>query len=236
MNPSIPHSQMSIARVNGIEIAYDTFGGREFEPVLLIMGLSSQMILWEDEFCRMLAEKGLYVIRFDNRDVGMSTRMRAFGMPHIQAMLMGKPVPVPYTLMDMADDAFGLLDALDIERAHVVGASMGGMVGQEMAISSPERVKTLTSIMSTTGNPSLPMPGKEAMEILFRPIPTEKNAFVTYFRDVWRILSGSRYTIDDLTAARLGSKRISGGSIRREAPGSLQRSLPRAAGKRGLHP
>jgi len=206
MNPNTVHNRPGIARIDGIDIAYDTFGSPHGEPVLMIMGLSSQMILWEDDFCTMLAEKGFHVIRFDNRDVGMSTKMTALGMPHIHALLMGKLAPVPYTIKDMAKDAEGLLDVLGIETAHVVGASMGGMIGQEMAISFPERLRTLVSIMSTTGNPLLPMPAKEALEILFRPIPVARDAYVEYFRDVWRILSGPVYPMDETTAVRLGDE------------------------------
>lgn len=199
-------SSSGIARTNGIEIAYETFGTKGDVPVLMIMGLSSQMILWEDAFCLMLAGKGFHVVRFDNRDVGLSTKLSSMGMPHIQALLMGKLTPVPYTLLDMAKDSIGLLDALGVERAHVIGASMGGMIGQEMAISYPGRIRSLTSIMSTTGNPLLPPPSKEALEILFRPIPTAAEPYVDYFRAVWRILSGKSYPIDDATATRLGEE------------------------------
>ncbi len=204
MNAQIPHSPLSLVNANGIEIAYDTFGNKDNDPILLIMGLSCQMILWEDEFCFRLAEKGFYVIRFDNRDVGMSTKMTALGMPHIQSLLLGKLSIAPYKISDMAKDTVGLLDALHIEKAHVVGVSMGGMIGQEIAISYPDRLMTLTSIMSTTGSPLLPPPSTEAIEILFRPIPTARDAFVAYFRDVWRVLSGPRFPMDDTTAGRLG--------------------------------
>ena len=206
MNAHIPHSPIGVVNANGIEIAYDTFGNKEDEPILLIMGLSCQMILWEDEFCFRLAEKGFYVIRFDNRDAGMSTKMTALGMPHIQALLLGRLSVGPYTISDMAKDTVGLLGALRIEKAHVVGVSMGGMIGQEMAISYPESLMTLTSIMSTTGSPVLPPPSSEVIEMLFRPIPTVRDSFVSYFRDVWRILSGPHFPMDDTTAARLGGE------------------------------
>jgi pimeloyl-ACP methyl ester carboxylesterase len=204
MDTHIPHSPLSLVNANGIEIAYDTFGNKFDEPILLIMGLSCQMIIWEDEFCCRLAEKGFYVIRFDNRDVGMSTKMTALGIPHIQLLLLGKLSFVPYTISDMAMDTVGLLDALQIEKAHVIGVSMGGMIGQEIAISYPDRLKTLTTIMSTTGSPLLPPPSTEAIEILFRPIPTSRDTFVSYFRDVWRVLSGPRFPMDNITADRLG--------------------------------
>ena len=204
MNAHIPHSPLSLIHANGIEIAYDTFGNKDNEPILLIMGLSCQMIFWEGEFCFRLAEKGFYVIRFDNRDVGMSTKMTALGMPHIQALLLGKLSVGPYTISDMAKDTVGLLGALQIEKAHIIGVSMGGMIGQEIAISYPDRIMTLTSIMSTTGSPLLPPPSTEVIELLFRPIPTNRDTFVSYFRDVWRVLSGPRFPMDDITAGRLG--------------------------------
>lgn len=210
----IDHSALGYAQANGIRIAYDTFGSHEDEPLLLIMGLSSQMILWEDEFCTGLAARGFFVIRFDNRDVGLSTRFSSAGMPHIHALLSGKirgASAVPYTLQDMARDAVGLLDALGAEKAHVVGASMGGMIGQEMAISYPERIRTLTSIMSTTGNPLLPPPRQEALEMLFRPVPMDREGFIAYFRDVWRLLSGPRYPMDGERAVRLGEETFSRG-------------------------
>ena len=204
MLTEVPHTKVGFARTNGIDIAYDTFGLPGDEPVLLIMGLSSQMILWEDDFCRGLAGRGFHVIRFDNRDVGMSTKITEAGMPHIHALLMGKIALAPYTLADMAKDVSGLLDALGIGKAHVVGASMGGMIGQVMALTYPHRLKTLTSIMSTTGNPLLPPPRQEAMEILFRPIPIDRQGYVAYFKDVWRILSGPRFPMDDLKSTELG--------------------------------
>lgn len=206
MYSHIPHSPLSLVNANGIEIAYDTFGNKDNEPILLIMGLGCQMILWEDEFCFSLAEKGFYVIRFDNRDVGMSTKMTALGMPHIQALLMGKLSVGLYTISDMAKDTVGLLDTLHIEKAHVVGVSMGGMIGQEIALSYSDRIITLTSIMSSTGNPLLPPPSPEAMNMLFRPIPASQDTFVSYFRDVWRVLSGPYFPMDDITAGRLGAE------------------------------
>jgi len=206
MNAGIPHSQLSFVPTNGIELGYDTFGKATDEPLLLIMGLSSQMILWEEEFCIRLAEKGFYVIRFDNRDVGMSTKLSALGMPHIHALLTGKTTMAPYKLSDMAQDTIGLLDALLIKKAHIIGASMGGMIGQEIAIEYPERLMTFTSIMSTTGNPLLPPPRKEAIEILFRPIPVSQEPFVAYFKDVWRILSGPRFPMEEKRATRLGEE------------------------------
>jgi pimeloyl-ACP methyl ester carboxylesterase len=211
---TVEHSALAFASANGITIAYDTFGSPEQEPLVLIMGLSSQMILWEEDFCTRLAARVFFVIRFDNLDVGLSTRFSRAGLPHINALLSGKirgASAVPYTIADMALDAVGLLDALGVKSAHVVGESMGGMIGQEMAIRYPERTRTLASIMSTTGNPLLPPPRQEALEILFRPVPLDREGFVRYFREVWTILSGPRYSMDDERALHLGHETFSRG-------------------------
>lgn len=146
---------MASAHSNGITLEYDTFGDPRDPAVLLIMGLATQMIAWQPAFCRGIAEQGFFVIRFDNRDVGLSTKLST-PVPHLFASAikqrLGKPIDAPYLLSDMADDAVGLLDALNINRAHLVGVSMGGMIAQETALGHPERVLSLTSIMSTTGN------------------------------------------------------------------------------------
>ena len=141
---------------NGIELEYDVHGHADDPPLLLIMGLSAQMTMWRDEFVHELAGRGFRVIRFDNRDIGLSSFIDEAGVPDIAtAMTTGQLPPAPYTLDDMADDAAGLLEALGIERAHIVGASMGGMIAQTFAIRHPGRTITLCSIMSTTGNPGV---------------------------------------------------------------------------------
>jgi pimeloyl-ACP methyl ester carboxylesterase len=150
--------------------------------LLLIAGLGGQMIEWDDEFCAQLARRGYRVIRFDNRDVGLSTKLDDAGVPDIPALMQaaarGEPLQVPYLLQDMADDAASLLDALNIASAHVVGHSMGGMIAQELAIRHPARVRTLTSIASTTGNSSLPPPALEAMAVLMTPPPDDLEGYV----------------------------------------------------------
>ncbi len=161
---------MPQAQANGLTIEYDITGPDDAEPVLLIMGLGAQMTRWPQGFLDELASRGLRVIRFDNRDVGLTTRIDAAGpadMPAIITALMeGRAPPVAYTLSDMASDAVGLLDALDIGRAHIVGASLGGMVAQLVAADHGDRVLSLTSIMSTTGNRALPPPAPEAIAVL----------------------------------------------------------------------
>jgi pimeloyl-ACP methyl ester carboxylesterase len=140
----------AFAQANGIELCYDAFGDPLAPPLLLIMGLAAQMIAWDDEFCAQLAARGYHVIRFDNRDVGLSTRLIEAGVPDVSAAFMavmqGKPIEAPYLLRDMADDAVGLLDFLGIDTAHVVGASMGGAIGQTMAIHHAPRLRTLTAM------------------------------------------------------------------------------------------
>jgi len=164
---------MPQVHANGIRIEYDTFGRREDRPLLLVMGLGAQMILWDEAFCEALAAAGHFVVRYDNRDVGLSEKLDAAGVPNVAELLAkaaaGEPVAVPYTLGDMAADGLGVLDALDLPAAHVCGASMGGMIVQTMAIETPGRLRSLTSIMSSTGNRDLPPAKPEAMAALMSP-------------------------------------------------------------------
>jgi pimeloyl-ACP methyl ester carboxylesterase len=164
---------MPKARANGIDIEYESFG-RDGDPlILMIMGFGAQLIFWPESLCEGLAAKGFRVVRFDNRDIGKSTHLAGQATPDPRALLAevmsGRQPDVPYTLSDMADDVVGLMDALGVERAHVVGASMGGMIAQLVAINHPERTKSLVSIMSTTGRRDLPLGKREALETLFRP-------------------------------------------------------------------
>lgn len=159
-----------------IRLAWESFGPVAAPAVLLIMGLGAQMIRWPLEFCECLAGAGFRVIRFDNRDCGRSTHLDGAFVPDIGAMLRsGRMGAVPYTLEDMAADCVGLLDALGIQRAHVVGASMGGAIGQIMAATFPARTLSLTSVMSTSGNPLLPPPTPAAMVSLLAPLPQRRD-------------------------------------------------------------
>jgi len=151
----------------GIDIAYQRLGNREAPVALLIMGLGAQSIAWPDAFCQALADRGLQVIRFDNRDAGLSTHLTAAPPPDLPAALAGDLSSASYTLSDMAGDTVGLLDALEIAKAHVVGASMGGAIGQTMAIEHPHRVRSLTSIMSATGDRSVGQPSPDALREVF---------------------------------------------------------------------
>ena len=164
------------ARVGELELVYETFGDPRDPAVLLIMGLGSQMIYWPEELCERLAAHR-FVIRFDNRDAGRSTVLAAHGQPDVRAVAGGSGA-APYLLAHMAADAVGLLDALGVERAHVVGASMGGMIAQRVAIDHPERALSLASIMSTTGDPAVGRPTPAALEILMSAAPTDRDGYL----------------------------------------------------------
>ena len=192
---------MPTAHVNGLDIAYQTFGRQGDRPLLLIMGLGAQMILWDEELCEQLAERGHYVIRFDNRDVGLSSKCDAGGIPDVMAAvgasMAGQKIAAPYKLSDMAADAAGLLDALGVAKAHIVGASMGGMIAQTVAIEHPHRVLTLTSIMSTTGNPDLPPATPEAMSALLMPPPADREGNIARSVEVFRTIGSPGFPFEE---------------------------------------
>jgi pimeloyl-ACP methyl ester carboxylesterase len=162
---------MPKAHANGIELEYEEFGDPGDPPLLLIMGFAAQMTYWHDRFCKGLAQKGYRVVRFDNRDIGLSSRIEDAPVPDVGAAIGGDTSSASYTLDDMADDAAGLLDYLGDDWAHVVGASMGGMIAQALAIRHPEKVRSLCSIMSTTGDPEVGGASDEAMAVLLTPPP-----------------------------------------------------------------
>jgi pimeloyl-ACP methyl ester carboxylesterase len=192
---------MPRANANGIEIEYDTVGSPENPALLLVMGLGAQMIAWEDEFCRLLADQGFYVIRYDNRDVGLSTKFDSAGVPDLMQVLgsltSGDPVTVPYTLEDMADDGIALLGALGIDQAHIVGASMGGMLVQAMAIRHPDKVLSLCSIMSTTGSREVGQPAPEAMALLMAPPPTNREEAIEAGVMAAKVLGSPGFPLDE---------------------------------------
>ena len=187
-------------RVNGISLEYEEFGEKDALPLLLIMGLGAQMVMWSEAFCQLLAGRGFRVIRYDNRDVGLSTKFRE-QCPDPGRLLgdvvQGKNVKLPYTLDDLADDAAGLLQALGIPAAHVVGASMGGAIAQLFAIRHPRQMLTLTSIMSSTGDPNLPKAEPEVLALLVKPVPDEREARIQQTLDTSRALFGSGFEFDE---------------------------------------
>lgn len=190
---------MPTIEANGITLAYDVQGKPRGEPILLIAGLGLQLISWPEEFCRTLVSQGFRVIRVDNRDCGLSSKMDHFGKPNLHLAfyrsLFRMPLFSGYTLYDMAKDAVGLLDGLGIEKAHVVGASMGGMIAQIMAARYPHRTQTLTSVMSTSGRPGLPGPTLAAHNALFsQPAnPRDFNSVVDHFVNLFRIIGSPKY-------------------------------------------
>ncbi|GGP17907.1 alpha/beta fold hydrolase [Silvimonas iriomotensis] len=185
-------------RANKIAIEYETFGQPDRPAVLLIMGLGMQLLGWPEDFCQALANQGYYVIRFDNRDIGLSSHMDCCGKPNLMWAAMkhklGLPLKPPYSLADMADDAIGLMDVLGLPRAHVVGASMGGMIAQIVASKAPDRVISLTSIMSSSGAPGLPGPNAAAQAALLKRAapslyrPQHREALIDFLHQNWQVL------------------------------------------------
>ena len=200
-----PNPQAGLAQANDISLAYESFGSPEDETILLIGGAGQQPVGWPMELVTALVERGYRVIRFDNRDVGLSTKLTEAGLPDAKAvgkaLQAGQPAPIPYTLRDMAQDAADLLDALNIEQAHVVGISMGGAIAQWVAIDHPDRVLSLTSIAADSGNPELPVLAKPEAFANVPPQPTtaDREAFITWQVKTSQALAGSTYPTDEAT-------------------------------------
>ncbi len=187
---------------NGITIHYDEHGPADAESMLLIMGLGAQMILWPTELVEALAGHGFRVVRHDNRDIGLSHKFDGAKAPgavqHTLMRKIGLRPSVPYTLADMAEDSVGVLDGLGIERAHVVGGSMGGMIAQHLAARHPEKVRSLTSIFSTTGNPKLPSSNRDAIKALTqRPASVEEEELVKHGKNVARVIGSPGFPAPD---------------------------------------
>lgn len=186
---------MARAKVGDIELEYEEIGKPGRPALLLVNGLGQQLVGWDDEFCHQIADRGFHVIRFDNRDVGLSTKLTEAGYPNVGGIMAGEAQP-PYTLDDMAADAAGLLDHLGIESAHVVGVSMGGMIAQLLAINHPARVLSLTSIMSNVGGRHEPSPTPEALAVLLTPPPETPEERIEFALRVRQVLAGTRYPQD----------------------------------------
>jgi pimeloyl-ACP methyl ester carboxylesterase len=208
------HAAKALTPANPIAIEHETFGEPTAPPILLIMGLGGQLIHWDEAFCRLLAGLRRYVIRFDNRDVELSTKLDELPAPEtrqsVRARLEGRSPAAPYTLDDMADDAVRLLDWLGIARAHVVGTSMGGMIAQCMAIRHPTRLLSLASIMADAGEPAVPRP--EAM-IAFEPPATECETYVTQILNILRALCGPRFVLEEQGARQVALNAFNQGNL-----------------------
>jgi pimeloyl-ACP methyl ester carboxylesterase len=198
---------MKRVETNGIKLACEEFGAPSNETILLVAGLGTQMVRWAVPFCLRLAALGYHVIRFDNRDSGWSTHISHLAAPDLRALAValkaGPPPSIPYTLHDMAVDAIGLLDAFSIHQAHIVGRSMGGMIAQVMACEHPRRVASLTSIMSSTGNPALPAPAPDAMAMMAGPAPDpalDEQGYLAHSLAFARRIAGSGYPFNEAAA------------------------------------
>jgi pimeloyl-ACP methyl ester carboxylesterase len=185
------------ATVGDVELCYETFGDSANPAVLLVMGLGTQMIGWHEDFCRQLADRGFFVIRYDNRDVGHSTKFSSVAPPTPRELLTRKIRRPAYTLDDMADDGVGLLDALGIDAAHVVGASMGGMIAQVLAGRHPGRVLSLTSIMSTTGNRWKGQPALRVFPFLLRKPATDREVQISRVMKLFKLVGSPGFERDE---------------------------------------
>jgi pimeloyl-ACP methyl ester carboxylesterase len=185
------------ARVGDVDICFETFGSRDDPAMLLVMGLGTQMVAWPELFCRQLAERGFFVIRYDNRDVGRSTHLRWRRSPTIRQLLLRDKSAASYSLADMAHDGIGLLDQLGIERAHVVGVSMGGMIAQTMAARHPDRVLSLASIMSNTGHLWRGTPGLRIYPIFVRRPKASREGAVESFVSVFKLIGSPGFPFDE---------------------------------------
>jgi pimeloyl-ACP methyl ester carboxylesterase len=200
------------AVVGRLELAYEAFGDTDNPPLLLIAGLATQMLGWDDRFCMQLADNGFRVIRFDNRDIGLSTILHDAGVPDVMALLRGEtPSATAYTLVDMADDTAGLLDALGLESAHIVGMSMGGMIAQQLAISHPHRARSLTSIMSTPSR-AVGQARPDAQRVLLLPRGTDQETAAQRALQVYRVIGSPGYPLDERRVADVARRSFARGN------------------------
>jgi pimeloyl-ACP methyl ester carboxylesterase len=201
----LPLVNEEFCKVGDVELCYETFGEPGKPAVLLIMGLGTQMIGWHEQFCAQLVERGYFVIRYDNRDCGRSTHFDQIPPPSIWGLLFRRPKPIPYTLGDMADDAVGLLDHLGIEKAHLVGASMGAMIGQMVAIKHPERTLSLASIMGSTGSRWSGQPAMRVLPAFIAKAKPGKEAYVERIVKLFKLVGSRGFPIDDADLRAIAS-------------------------------
>jgi pimeloyl-ACP methyl ester carboxylesterase len=180
-----------------LDIAYERFGAPDLPPVLPLMGLGTQMLGWPDGFCEALTGTGTHVIRSDNRDIGLSTHLTYAPVPDLAAIFRGDTSSASYTLSDMAGDTVGLLDALSLDSVHLVGASMGGMIAQTVASEHPARVRSLTSIMSSTGDPAVGQSTREAMAALLSPPATTREEAIERTVSILRVIGSPGFELDE---------------------------------------
>ncbi len=228
---------MPRVQANGIELEYERSGSPEHPVLLLVNGLGGQLIAWDDDFVQLFVDLGFGILRFDNRDVGLSTKFDDLGVPDLGPILRGEQVPVPYRLADMAADIVGLLDTLGIERVDALGVSMGGMIIQELAIRAGERLRSLCSIMSTTGAPFVGRSTKEALATLTEPAATGRDEVIEQNVRAWRVIGSPGFPFDEALVRR----RAAAAYDRSYAPAGVARQLaaiaaapPRTEGLRGV--
>jgi pimeloyl-ACP methyl ester carboxylesterase len=197
---------MARAKTNGIELEYETFGDPAKPTMVLVMGFAMQMIGYDERFCAELAKKGFQVVRFDNRDIGLSTKLDALGLPDIMRAMQGDASASPYAVEDMADDLAGLLFAIGVEKAHLVGVSMGGFIVQETAIRHPGRVLSVASIMSSTGNRKVGQGRPEVIGVLMSPPPHTREAAIDRSVEVWRAIGSPAFPFDEARVRENGAR------------------------------
>jgi pimeloyl-ACP methyl ester carboxylesterase len=201
---------MPTVHANGIDLCYETIGSGD--PLLLVHGLGGQLIDWHDDLVRELVDRGFAVTRYDNRDIGLSTKFDSAPRPDVMAILGGDRSTAPYRVADMAADTAGLIEELGLAPANVVGVSMGGMIVQQLSIDRPELVRSLCSIMSTTGDPKAGQPTEAAMQVLVTPPPTERSAYLDHEVEVWKVIGSPGFPFDEE-------------EVRRRAAASFDRSF-----------
>jgi pimeloyl-ACP methyl ester carboxylesterase len=219
-----------LAAVGELELCYETFGDRSDPALVLIMGLSTQMIAWRDDFCESLAARGFFVVRFDNRDVGRSTWLDESPVPSIWQLLRRDKSAASYTLDDMAEDVAGLLDHLEIERAHVVGASMGSMIAQTLAVTHPDRVSSLVSIMGNTGSRISGQPTLRASKALLGVPPKDRDGYIEHTVKTFTLIGSPGYERDEADLRKLARTAFDRG--RNPAAGGRQLAAIIASGDR----
>jgi len=225
-----PGSGEQIATVGNLELCYETFGDRSDPALVLIMGLATQMIAWREEFCEQLAAAGFFVVRFDNRDVGRSTTLNDLPVPTTWQLLKRDKRAASYTLEDMALDVVGLLDHLEIERAHVVGASMGAMIAQTVAAKHPDRVLSLVSIMGSTGARTSGQPQLRTAKVLLAVPPKDRDGFVEHMVKTFTIIGSPGFERDEDELRRFAETTFDRG--RNPAASARQLAAINASGNR----